>query len=157
MEYGVEALGTSSAAVGIPAILGVVTGPVGLVMEGIAIGAFGAYAILKYASRRLTHKTKKHDQIRMLADAKLNTIEEYVSHAIEDGDISQEEFVLILSELKKFNEMKEKIRSRTSTKLEASKASTKEEFERQVNERAEALANERAAVLKKDLMKKLGE
>ena len=78
VEHGVELLGVATAAVGIPA-------PIGLAMEGVAIGAFGCYALLKYASKRLTAKTKKHDQIRTLADTKLKTIDEYVSKAIEDG------------------------------------------------------------------------
>ena len=111
-------------------------------MEGPSIGAFGCYALLKYASKRLTAKTKKHDQIRTLADVKLNTIDEYISKAIEDGDISHEEFVLINSELKKFNEMKEKIRAKMSTKLEEAKTMNKAEFERQVQERAQALTSE---------------
>ena len=97
-------------------------------MEGAAIGAFGCYALLKYASERLEAKTKKHDKIRMLADAKLNTIDEYVSKAIEDGDISHEEFVLINLELKRFYEMKKKIRAKTSTKLEAAETMNKAEF-----------------------------
>ena len=102
-------------------------------------------------------KTKKHDQIRTLADAKLNTIDEYVSKAIEDGDISHEEFVLINSELKKFNEMKEKIRAKTSTKLKEAKTMNKTDFERQVEERATTLAREMVDNEKKELIKKLGE
>ena len=112
-------------------------------------------ALLKYASKRLAAKTKKHDQIRTLADAKLNTIDEYVSKAIEDGDISHEEFVLINSELKRFNEMKEKIRAKTSTKLEEAKTMNKTDFERQVEERATTLAREMADNEKKNSSKNL--
>ena len=65
-----------TAAVGIPAIVGVISAPIGLAMEGAAIGALGCFTLLKYASKRLTAKTKKHDQIKMLADAELNTIDE---------------------------------------------------------------------------------
>ena len=157
VEHGVELLGAATAAVGIPAIAGIISAPIGFAMEGAAIGAFGCYALLKYASKRLTAKTRKHDQIRTLADVKLNTIDEYISKAIEDGDISHEEFVLINSELKKFNEMKEKIRAKTSTKLEEAKTMNKTDFERQVEERATTLAREMADKEKKELIKKLGE
>ena len=58
VEYGVEALGGISGAVGIPAILGIITAPVGLVLEGTCIGAFGASVLLKYASEKLTVKAK---------------------------------------------------------------------------------------------------
>ena len=103
------------------------------------------------AQIRLAAKTKKHNKIRTLADTKLNTIDEYVSEAIEDGDISHKEFVLINSELKKFNESKEKIRAKVSTKPEKAKTMNKAEFDRQVEERAKAITSE----LKKDLMEKL--
>ena len=53
-------------------------------MEGIAIGAFGCYVLLKYASRRLPHKPRNTIK-SALADAKLNTIDEYVPHAIEES------------------------------------------------------------------------
>ena len=79
-------------------------------------------------------------------------IEEYVSKAIEDGDISNKEFVLITSEPKKFNELKEKIQAKMSTKLEAAKMINKADFEGQVKERAKVTASE----LKKRSYKKLG-
>ena len=81
------------------------------------------------AQIRLAAKTKKHNKIRTLADTKLNTIDEYISEAIEDGDISHKELVLINSELKKFNELKEKIQAKTSTKLEEAKVINKAEFD----------------------------
>ena len=156
VEHGVEVLGVTAAAIGIPALMGVISAPIGLVLEGASIGAFGFYAVLKYASKKLTVKSKKHDQIKILADAKLNTIDEYVSKAIEDGDISHEEFVLITSELKKFNDLKEKIRLKTSTKLEEAKHLNKVEFERQVEEKAKAMASDLLAKQKKEFMKKIG-
>ena len=70
--------------------------PVGFVLKGISIG-FGAMAMaMKYAKNKLNKKAKKHDEIRVLAESKLDTIDSHVSKAIEDGcSISQEEFALI--------------------------------------------------------------
>ena len=147
VEYGVETLGGISGAVGIPAILGIITAPVGLVLEGTCIGAFGASVLLKYESKKLTVKAKKHDQIRILADAKLNTIDEYVSQAINDGDISHEEFTLINGELKKFKDLKEKIRSKTSTALQKLKSDT--DIEKEIETRVEARVSEE----KKEIIK----
>ena len=53
--------------------------------------------------------------------------------------------------------MKEKIRAKTSTKLEEAKTMNKTDFERQVEERATTLAREMADKVKKELIKKLGE
>lgn len=53
------------------------------------------------------NNTKK---IKVLARAKLNTISSYISKALNDNKISDEEFQLILSELNKYREMKEEIK-----------------------------------------------
>ena len=55
----------------------------------------------KFISRHLTVKAKKHDEIRVLAESKLNTITDYLSTALNDGKISDQEFRLILSEVSK--------------------------------------------------------
>ena len=47
-----------------------------------------------------------------IAESKLNTIQNHVSKAIQDGCISQEEFVLISEERSKYLEMKENIRTK---------------------------------------------
>ena len=149
LETGTLGLGAIAAGVGIPAILGIITAPVGLSLEGVFIGAFAFEVLLKFANKKLNLKLKKHDKIRILADAKLNTIDEYVSQAITDGDISHEEFTLINSELKKFNDLKERIRSKTSTQLE--KHRTDADFEKEIEKRV----SERLAKEKKDLIQKL--
>ena len=69
---------------------------------------------MQYA--RLLKQIKKHDEIRVLAESKLNTIGSHVSKAIEDGLISQKEFVLISEEKAKYSEMKENIRTKFTLK-----------------------------------------
>ena len=48
--------------------------------------------------------------IKLLADKKLNVISDLISKAFDDETISDEEFSLVLSELDKFFDKKEKIR-----------------------------------------------
>lgn len=48
-----------------------------------------------------------HDQIRVLAESKLNTIADPVPTTLADDKISAEIFHLILSENDKYNQMKE--------------------------------------------------
>ena len=55
-------------------------------------------------------KSRKHHKIKLLADKKLNVISDLVSKALDDETISDEEFSLVLSELDKFFDKKEKIR-----------------------------------------------
>ena len=47
---------------------------------------------------------------KLLADKKLNVISDLISKAFDDETISDEEFSLVLSELDKFFDKKEKIR-----------------------------------------------
>ena len=47
----------------------------------------------------------------MLAKSKLNNIETLISQALIDMDISHEEFVIILKEKDKYENMKENLRS----------------------------------------------
>ena len=105
-----ELVGVASGSVGIAALAGGVTVPIGLVLEGLAIGCGGGSLLTKYVNSKLRPKAKKHEDIRILAESKLNTINELISRAIEDGNIDEEEFKLVLNEQKKFMEMKEAIR-----------------------------------------------
>ena len=88
----------------------IVAAPIVIVMEGVALGT-GALSILgKYANKKLATKAGKHEKIKVLAQAKLNTISSYISKALSDNKISDEEFQLILAELVKYREMKVEIK-----------------------------------------------
>ena len=52
---------------------------------------------------------EKHDDILMLAESKLNSIETLVSQALIDMEISHEEFITILKEKDKYEKMKENL------------------------------------------------
>ena len=82
----------------------------GLEIAALTCGTFGI--ISKFASRRLSVKARKHDSIRVLSMSKLNTISNLVSAALMDGKISDEEFRLIMSEIEKFQQMKNDIRTK---------------------------------------------
>ena len=79
-------------------------------MEGVAIGAGLLSIVGKYANKKLSIKAQKHERIKILAEAKLNTINDQISKALNDGQISVEEFSLIMSELHTFQEMKNNIK-----------------------------------------------
>ena len=62
------------------------------------------------------NKKKKHDKILMLAKSKLNSIESLVSKALNDMEISHEEFIIILNEKDKYERMKYNLRSENENK-----------------------------------------
>ena len=61
-------------------------------------------------------KKKRHDEIIMLAKSKLNSIESLISQALNDLDISHEEFIIILNENDKYEKMKYNLRSENENK-----------------------------------------
>ena len=111
-----ECGGIAAGTVGVASLASVVASPVGFVFEGVAIGLGGAAVVVKYARHKITKKIKKHDEIRVLAESKLNSIDNHVSKAIEDGCINQEEFLLISEERNKYSEIKENIRTKFTPK-----------------------------------------
>ena len=52
------------------------------------------------------NKEKKHDKILILAESKLNSIETLISEALNDLNITHEEFKMILNEKDKYERMK---------------------------------------------------
>ena len=63
----------------------------------------------------------------MLARSKLNSIEIKISEALMNNEISQEDFMAILNEEKKYREMKESIRMMNSQRSDVEKISLIEE------------------------------
>ena len=54
----------------------------------------------------ILNKTKKHDQLLMLAESEFNSIETLISQALGDLDISHKEFIMILKEKDKYEKVK---------------------------------------------------
>ena len=83
--------------------------------------------MLKLTKRR----KKKHNKIIVLAKNKLNTIDTLLSSALNDSEISHEEFSNIINEANIFENIKEKIKELTAepSSLERmTEASTKEKL-----------------------------
>ena len=78
---------------------------------GIAAGCRLLGAGTKVATRRLRVKAKKHDQIRVLVQSKLHSIADIVSKALEDGQISHDEFQLVVKEVQGYHTMKKEMRA----------------------------------------------
>ena len=88
---------------------------VGLGIGGVATGAISL--IGNIVVKKTTIKAEKHLKIKTLAAAKLDTIASYISKAMMDNYISDEEFKLIMDEQKKYKAMKEEIKNNTKKKL----------------------------------------
>ena len=95
LDTGLSVAGATMAATGVGLLTTIIVAPVATGLQ--ACGLLGAGG--RFICRRLEAKARKHDQIRVLAVSKLNTIADRISTALTDDKISEAEFRLILSEL----------------------------------------------------------
>ena len=71
-------------------------------------------------------KQGKHNAIKLLGQAKSDSITDIISQAMQDGDISPTEFHKVLQEREKYHKLKADIRNQAKTKV---KQITKEQRE----------------------------
>ena len=85
--------------------------PVGVVSATFTLIFSITTGIIKKLLSMTRNKMKKHDKILMLAKSKLNSIETLISKALNDMNISHEEFITILKEKDKYERMKDVLKS----------------------------------------------
>ena len=110
VTIGAEGTGAVLLSTGVGAPFALVLG-----ISGVVTGAISL--IGNIFSKKATTKAEKHLKIKTLAMAKLDTVATYVSKALMDDFISNEEFNLIIEEMKKYKALKEEIRSNTKKKI----------------------------------------
>ena len=72
-------------------------------------------------------KAQKHYEIKTIGEGKLNTVKNLISKALNDGQISTEEFQLVLCELDRYNDLKDKTHIKQSGLSEQEKKKLIEE------------------------------
>ena len=79
----------------------------------IVCGCMGA--CVKLVRRKLMSKAQKHYEIKTIGESKLNSVvKNLIFKALNDGQISTEEFQLVLCELDRYNDLKDKTRIKQS-------------------------------------------
>ena len=103
---------------GIALLSTVVTSPIVIPLEGMALFTGLLNIIGKYSVKKSTCKAEKHEKIKTIASAKLDTISSHISKALSDNKVTDEEFRLILEELEKYKVKKKEVRAKTKKKIE---------------------------------------
>ena len=88
----------------------VVAASIVIALEAITLACGLAGIGCKFISRKLLLKARKHDEVRVLAESKLNSIADIVSNSLKNNAVSDDEFRLVLDEVGKYSEMKRQIR-----------------------------------------------
>ena len=80
--------------------------PVGITSASFTLIFSLTTGIIKKLLNIARNKKKKHNNILMLAKSKLNSIDSLISQALNDMEISHNEFITILNEKDKYEKMK---------------------------------------------------
>ena len=85
--------------------------PIGMTSSTIGLRMCTVAAVIKKYKSIIKKKKMKHDKIVSFAKTNLNNIEVLISKALIDSNISHDEFVLINSVLKEYDDMKEEVKN----------------------------------------------
>ena len=99
-------LSATTSGISIISFTSVIGTSVGIVSASFTLIFSLSTGIIKKLLNITRKKTKKDDQILMLPESKFNSIETLISQALNDLDISHEEFIMILNQKDKYERMK---------------------------------------------------
>ena len=105
-------LSATTGGISIISFTSIIGAPVGITSASFTLILSITTGIIKKLLSMTTKKKKKHDQILMLAKSKFNSIETLISQALNDMEISHEEFITIFKEKDRYEKMKENIRDK---------------------------------------------
>ena len=114
-SFGTSSIASYASVVGIPA--GITGASLTLVFT---IGTGISKSLLKLTKKR----KKKHNKIILLAKNKLNTIDTLLSSALNDSEMSHEEFSNIITEANIYENIKENVKERTTERSTKEKLTT---------------------------------
>ena len=114
-SFGTLSIASYASVVGIPA--GITGASLALVFT---IGTGISKSLLKVTKKR----KKKHNKIIVLAKNKLNTIDTLLSNALNDSEISHDEFANIITEANIYENIKKNIKVLTTESREEEKSTT---------------------------------
>ena len=119
IHCSVVCLGAATAALSSGAVVTSITGIRVLVRAPIAAIATlsgAASTGLSVINKKLEQKVNKHTKIHALTLAKHDSINSTVSQALDDNNVSDNEFKLIAGEMQKYRQLKESLRSNFAQK-----------------------------------------
>ena len=109
-------LSATAGGVSIISFTSIIGAPVGIASASFTLIFSITTGIIKKLLSTTRKKKKMQDQILMLAKSKFNSIETLISQALNDMNISHEEFIAILKEKDRYENMKENIRDQNENK-----------------------------------------
>ena len=103
-------LSVRSRGVSIASFAIVIGAPIGITSASLSLAFSLCTRLVKKLLKATRNKKKKHIKIDMLARCKLSSIENKISEALINNQISHEDFITIINEERNYRELKESIR-----------------------------------------------
>ena len=103
-------LSATSGSISIASFATVIGTPVEIISESFSLGFSLSTGLVKKLLKTTRNQKKKHNKIVMLARSKLNSIENKISEALMNNQISHEDFMTIINEERNYRELMESIR-----------------------------------------------
>lgn len=114
-QSGMNSIGVILGATGIGLLATIAAIPIGIGLEA-ATGCCAAIGLLAHAIEKKMNKKKiKHDEIFILAQTTLNTVNDIISKAYKDGVMTDEEFTYVQREHALYENYKKELRLKEST------------------------------------------
>ena len=126
-DTSLNVLSILSGSISIGSFATVIVAPAGIIGASCDFTFSIASESVKRFLKTIRNKKKKHNKIVMLSRSKLNSMENKISKALVDNEISHEDFETIINEEKKYRELKESIRMMNSHRSDVEKNSLIEE------------------------------
>ena len=103
-------LSVISGAVSIASFATVIGASIGITSASLSFAFSLCTGLVKQLLKTTRNKKKKYNKIVMLARSKLNSIENKISEALINNQISHEDLITIINEERNYRELKESIR-----------------------------------------------
>ena len=126
-DKSLNVLSILSGSISIASFATVIGAPAGIIGASCGFTFSITSGFVKKFLKTIRNRKKKHNKIVMLARSKLNSIENKISKALIDNEISHEGFETIINEEKNYRELKESIRMMNSHRNDVEKVDLIEE------------------------------
>ena len=126
-DKSIIVLSVTTGSISIASFATVIGTPVGMMSASCSLTFSITTGIVKEFLKAIRNEKKKHNEIVMLARSKSNSIESKISEALVSNEISHEDFMTIINEEKKYEELKESIKMINSQRSDTEKVNLIEE------------------------------
>ena len=130
LDKSLIVLSVANVSISIASFATAIGAPVGIMSASCSLAFLTTTGFINRFLKTIRNKKKKHNKIVMLARSKLNSIESKISEALTNNEIIHEDFMTILNEEKKYQELKRSIRMMNSQRSDVEKVSLIEEVKK---------------------------